>query len=254
MTLPLVSVIVPFRNAAATLPQTLASLSGQTIPDWEALLVDDASADDSAALAAVAARTDARIRLLRHGDRQGAAAARNTAIRASRGRFIAFLDADDLWLPHKLERQIPVLLAGAPLVFSGYERIDIHGRTLSQVIPPARVCYRDLLAGNPIGCLTAIWDTIAFGRCELPLLPLHEDYAFWLNLLRSGAHGQGLPDILARYRVSPASQSGQKLRAARATWSILRAEPGLGLPGATLGFARYASSAIGRRMGRRGPY
>jgi teichuronic acid biosynthesis glycosyltransferase TuaG len=248
MTGPMVSVIIPYRNAAATLAQTLESVIGQTFQDWEALLIDDASSDQSAAIAASYAAGDHRLRLLQHQDQMGAAAARNTGIRASSGRFIAFLDADDLWLPQKLDVQIPDLLAGAPLVFSGYDRINTDGAVLTQVIPPPKVGYRDMLAGNPIGCLTAVWDTIAFGRCEMPILPMHEDYAFWLNLLRSGAHGQGLPDVLARYRVSPQSQSGQKLRAARATWSILRSEPGMDIPRAALGFVRYATTALRRRI------
>lgn len=245
---PAVSVIVPFRDAAATLGATLDSLAAQTCPDWEALLVDDASSDDGPALAAARVAADGRFRLIRADARHGVAGARNLGIRAARGRFIAFLDADDTWLPEKLALQLPVLRAGAPIVFSAYERVDLAGRVLGRVAAAPRVCHGDALAGNPIGCLTAVWDSARFGRAEMPLLPLHEDYAFWLGLLRTGACATGLPQVLARYRVAPGSLSGRKWQAARATWGILRAEPGLSWPQAAAGFARYALRAVARRV------
>jgi teichuronic acid biosynthesis glycosyltransferase TuaG len=245
---PAVSVIVPFRNAAATLGATLDSLAAQTCPDWEALLIDDASSDGGPALAQARAAADGRLRVLATGARAGAAGARNLGIRAARGRFIAFLDADDTWLPDKLALQLPVLRAGAPIVFSAYDRVDAAGRRLGTVAAAARVCHADALAGNPIGCLTAVWDSARLGRAEMPLLPLHEDYAFWLGLLRTGACAVGLPQVLARYRVADGTLSARKWQAARATWGILRAEPGLSLPQAATGFARYALKALARRV------
>lgn len=248
VSVPAVSVIVPFRNAAATLEATLDSLAAQRFGDWEALLIDDASGDDGPARVAVRAAADPRVRLIRSATHLGVPGARNLGIRAARGRWIAFLDADDLWHPDKLALQVPVLQAGAPIVFSSYRRIDAAGRPLGTVQAPARVCWRDALAGNPIGCLTAVWDSAVFGRAEMPALDLHEDYAFWLRLLRGGACATGLPQVLASYRVSPGSHSAGKWRAARATWGILRREAGLGLPWAMLGFAGYAFGALRRRM------
>lgn len=248
MTPPAVSVLVPFRDAAATLGATLDSLVAQSFPGWEALLIDDASQDGGPALAAARAAADPRFRLIRNDRRAGVAGARNIGIRAARGRWIACLDADDIWLPGKLAAQIPPLRAGAPLVFSSYARVDAAGRVLRVVAAPAHVRHADLLSGNPIGCLTAIWDSARFPGAEFPALPLHEDYAFWLRLLRDGACATGLPEVLAHYRVGAGSHSGRKLRAARATWSILRAEPGVGRLRATAGFLRYAAGAVLRRI------
>lgn len=245
---PAVSVIVPFRNAAATLGATLDSLAAQSLPDWEALLIDDASEDAGPALAAARAAADPRFRLIRTGARAGVAGARNLGIRAARGRWLACLDADDLWLPDKLALQLPVLRQGAPLVFSSYARVDAAGRVLRVVEARAHLCHADMLAGNPIGCLTAIWDSQRFAGAEFPALPLHEDYAFWLQLLRTGVCAVGLRPVLARYRVGAGSHSGQKLRAARATWSILRDEPGVGPWRAAAGFARYALKAVRHRL------
>lgn len=245
---PGVSVIVPFYNAAATLEATLDSLVAQTYPDWEALLIDDGSDDAGPALAAARAARDPRFRLILSGGRHGVARARNLGIAAARGRLVALLDADDLWLPGKLAAQVPVLLAGAPLVFSAYARVDEAGRVLRHVPAPACLRHADMLAGNPIGCLTAIWDSAHFGTVVFPLLPMHEDYALWLHLLRGGACAVGLPQVLAHYRVRAGSHSARKWQAARTTWSILCAEPGVGLVRAAAGFARYALTSIARRI------
>ncbi|WP_180325175.1 glycosyltransferase family 2 protein [Cereibacter azotoformans] len=244
---PAVSVIIPFHDALATLDRALDSLVAQSFTNWEAILVDDASRDGGAALAAARAEADPRIRLFHLPDNLGAAQARNHGIRAAQGRWIAFLDADDRWHPEKLARQVPLLQAGAPIVFTAYERVSAVGDSLGIVPARARVGYRDALSGNPIGCLTAVWDSARFGKAELPMLPMHEDYAFWLSLLRQGAEATGLPDVLAFYQVSPKSLSGRKLQAARAAWSILRAEPGMTLPLLVTGFAGYAAQALWRR-------
>lgn len=245
---PAVSVIMPCRNAAATLGAALDSLAAQSRTDWEVLVIDDGSQDDSAALAARRAALDPRIRPLATPGRLGVAGARNLGIAAARGRWIAFLDADDRWRPEKLALQLPVLQAGAPIVFSAYDRVDAAGRRLGTVPARPRVCYRDALGGNPIGCLTGIWDRSVFGQARMPELPMHEDYAFWLALLRSGACATGLPQVLAEYRVAAGSHSGHKRRAALAVWRILRAEPDLGWPQAASGFVRYALGAVARRI------
>ena len=244
---PAVSVIIPFHDAGATLERALDSLAAQSFTDWEAVLVNDASHDDGAALAAARCEADPRIRLLHLPQKLGAAEARNHGIRMARGRWIGFLDADDRWHPDKLARQVPVLQAGAPIVFSAYERVTTAGDSLGIVPARARVSYHDALSGNPIGCLTAVWDSARFGKAELPILPMHEDYAFWLSLLRQGAEAHGLPEVLAFYQVSPTSLSGRKFRAARAVWSILRAEPDMTLPRLLIGFAGYAAQALWRR-------
>lgn len=245
---PSVSVIVPFYNARATLDTALDSLVSQVFSDWEAVLVDDGSDDGSLALATARAASDPRIHVIQTGQRSGVAAARNLGVSSAKGRFIALLDADDIWLPNKLAAQVPVLLSGEQLVFSAYARVNSAGKFLRNVPVPPRVGYADLLKGNPLGCLTVIWDSAHFGTLTFPDLPMHEDYALWLSLLRDGQHAVGVQQVLAHYRVQTASHSARKWQAARATWSILRNEPGLGLGRAVFGFACYAVSAIARRI------
>ena len=243
---PLVSVITPARNAAATLPATLASVAAQTLPDWEMLVADDGSTDGTAEIAAAAAARDPRVRPL-PGPHQGAAAARNRAIRAARGRYIAFLDADDRWRPEKLARQVAFMEREAvPFSFTAYRREDAAGRDLGLVRAPASVDHAALLRGNVIGCLTAVYDSAHFGRVEMPDLPLRQDYALWLQLLRGGGVARGLDEVLADYRVGAGSLSASKLRAARGTWAVLRRE-GLPLPRALWCFGHYAAAGLRRR-------
>ena len=248
--MPLFSVVLPFRDAEATLPEALRSLSAQTDGDWEALLIDDASRDGSVDLARAAAVRDPRLHLIHDPTRttaRGVAASRNLGIAAAQGRYLALLDADDRWLPEKLAHQRRAFEAGADIVFSAYRRIDEAGRPLGTVPARARVAWADALAGNPIGCLTGAWRRDRFPEARMPLRDMHEDYAFWLMLLRSGAVAQGLPEVLAEYRVRPGSVSADKRRAARAVWEILGEEE-LGWPRRSMGFLRYALGALARRV------
>jgi teichuronic acid biosynthesis glycosyltransferase TuaG len=245
---PAVSVITPVWNAAATLLETVASVRAQTRPDWELILVDDGSTDGSRALAESLAVADPRIRLLGWAGNRGAAAARNAGIRAARGRFIAFLDADDLWRPEKLARQIGLMEAeGHPFTFSAYARIDAAGRALGVVTPPARVSYASALKGNPIGCLTAVYDARVLGRLEMPDLRRNQDYGLWLRILKR-VEGRGLAEVLADYRVARGSLSANKLIAARATWRVYRELEGMPRLRAGWYFLNYAVKGLMRRV------
>lgn len=229
MKAPTVSVITPVWDAVTTLEASVASLQAQTRGDWEMILIDDGSRDGGGALAVRLAAKDPRLRVLGWEDNRGAAAARNAGIRAARGRFVSFLDADDLWRPEKLEVQIGYMeRTGAAFTFAACQRIDAAGRPLGIVRAPARVDYATLLKGNVIPCQTAAYDRLHFGSVEMPDLRRRQDYGLWLQLLRAGGEAHGLPEVLADYRVRPGSLSSNKLRAARATWAVYREAEGIG--------------------------
>lgn len=246
---PVFSVIIPVHNAQATLGATLASLQAQTETRWEALLIDDASRDGSLDLARAAAARDPRLQIIHQPQTRprGAAASRNLGIARAQGRYLALLDADDLWWPDKLAAQRAAFEAGADLVFASYRRIDPAGHVLGIVPAPARVTWADALADNPIGALTAAWRRARFPQARMPLRDMHEDYAFWLMLLREGVVAQGLPQVLADYRVQSHSASANKVRAARAVWSILGTQD-LSLPARARCFLHYASRSVSRRI------
>lgn len=242
---PRVSVVMPVWNAAATLGEAVASVQAQSVLDWEMLLVDDGSTDESRALAERLAGADSRIRLLGWAENRGPAAARNAGIRAARGRFIAFLDADDRWRPQKLALQLPVMeTEGEALVFSSYQRIDEAGRPLGQVVAAERITYAAALYGNPIGCLTAIYDTERLGKLEMPLVRRRQDYGLWLEILRQLPAARGLPEVLAEYRVRRGSLSSNKLVGARATWAVYRDLEGMGQARAGYYFLHYAVRGV----------
>ena len=247
---PLVSVVPPVWNAAATLRDTVASVRAQSLGDWELLLVDDASTDGSRDLARALAAADPRLRLIERAANGGAAAARNDAIRAARGRLIAFLDADDRWHPGKLARQAAFMAAeGHAFVHSAYRRVDEGGRPLGVVRPPLRVSREELLRGNVIGCLTAVYDAGRLGKVEMPDVRRRQDYGLWLRLLRAVPHAHALPEVLADYRVSAASLSGGKLGAARATWTLYREVEGLSRPRAGWYLAHNLARGALKRAG-----
>ncbi|MCK9510363.1 MAG: glycosyltransferase [Pigmentiphaga sp.] len=218
-----VSVIMPCFNAAATLDQAVRSVRDQNYGNWELWIVDDASTDESRAIASRHARDDARIRLLSNRHRKGAAGARNTGIQAAEGEFIAFLDADDYWLPAKLGRQVAAMQA-EQAVFSAtsYQRIDARGQPLGRFSIQPRIRYRDLLYSNTIGCLTAMYNQGRIGKVLMPEDYHHEDYLTWLDILRRHGPALGIPEALAVYRRHKHSLSGSKTRAARWQWRIYR--------------------------------
>jgi teichuronic acid biosynthesis glycosyltransferase TuaG len=247
---PAVSVVTPVWNAAATLAETVASVRAQSFADWEMLLVDDGSTDGSARLMARLAAEEPRIRVFAHATNLGAAAARNRAIREARGRWLAFLDADDLWRPEKLALQVGFMRAqGHPLTFTAYRRITADGRPLGTVRPPASVTRAGLLRSNVIGCLTAIYDSEFFGKVEMPPLARRQDYGLWLELLRRTSHAHALPQVLADYRVHPGSLSAGKGGAARDTWRFYREHERLPRLRAGYYFLHYAVRSVAKRLG-----
>lgn len=227
MPAPSVSVLMPVYNAARTLPRAVASLHAQDFADWELILSDDASTDRSWARAQELAGADTRIRAIRAETNGGAARARNAALDAARGRYIAFLDADDAWLPEKLSRQLGAMQSqGAALSYTGYWRVRPDG-TRQEVRVPASVDYAGLLRGNIIGCLTAVYDSAALGKVPMPDIRRRQDYGLWLKILKRIPQAHGLPEPLALYHQSAGSLSSSKLSAQVDTWRLYRQIEGL---------------------------
>lgn len=244
---PRISIVMPVHDAAQFLTTTLSSVVAQTFPDWELLAVDDGSTDDSARLLNCAAAIDPRIRPLSTGINMGAPRARNYAMDAARGRFLAFLDADDLWHPSKLAHQLGVMeTTGIPLSCTAYLRHNIETGQKTVIGVPERVSRRDLLKTNMIGCSTVMMDTEFFGFRHMPLLRHGEDFAFWLELLTATPFAMGLPQVLTTYRQHSHSLSSVKKHAATDVWTLYRHSLNLPLPAAVWYFCHYATRGLAR--------
>jgi glycosyltransferase involved in cell wall biosynthesis len=226
----LVSIISPVYNSERFLQACIESVKGQTFQQWEHILVDDCSTDNSSSIIQKYARQDKRFRYYRLNQNSGPGVARNKAIELATGRFIAFLDSDDTWYPDKLERQIRFMEeSGNPFTYTSYDCINVKGELLDRkVMAPKKVTYKSALYKNPIGCLTVIYDTGFFGKQFMPTVRKRQDYALWLKLLKK-ADAYGLQEVLASYRIGNKSISSNKLSLIKYEWLIYRQEEGLGV-------------------------
>lgn len=222
--MPTVSIIMPAYNSQAFLKDSIESVLQQTFSDFELIIIDDGSTDTTADIANTYAKTDARILFHTQKKNQGVAVARNRAIEMANGRFIAFLDSDDIWLPDKLERQLHFMGSGNySLSYTHYAQIDDSGKqTGAYSKPPGRLSYSDLLKSNQIGCLTAIYDSRKLGKIYMPLLRARQDYGLWLKILRKVDYAYGLNEVLALYRVGYSSVSSSKLKMVEYNWQLFR--------------------------------
>ncbi|MDD9821205.1 MAG: glycosyltransferase family 2 protein [Nitrospira sp.] len=176
----LVSVITPCYNAERFIAATIDSVLAQSVADWEMIVADDGSTDASPAIVASYATRDSRITLVTLNRHSGASHARNTAIQQARGRYLAFLDSDDLWLPDKLAKQL-AFMTDHDLAFSygSYQLIDTEGHSLGTFVTEPSITYASLLKTCSVGCLTAMYDTRKLGKLYLPDIEQRQDYVLW---------------------------------------------------------------------------
>ncbi len=220
---PKISIITPLYNAENFIKQAISSAIAQTYINWEMIIVDDCSQDKSYHIAKEFIITDKRIKLYQNKENIGGAKTRNIAIKKAKGQFIAFLDADDIWFPEKLEKQINFMSTNnIGFCFSNYETINEEDNYLSCVFTPEKVSLKDMYSHNYIGCLTAIYDTSFFGKFYMPDIRKRQDYALWLTMLKKFDYAHSLQEPLASYRIRKESLSKNKLDAVKYYWKVLR--------------------------------
>lgn len=248
-----ISIIVPVYNAEKFIRETIDCVLAQTYPCWELLLVEDKSVDRTREVteAYLAQKRDERIRLICQPCNQGAAKARNRGLAESKGRYVAYLDADDLWRPQKLERELRFLEEKeAAFVFTGYEFADESGAGTGKVVRvPKTLHYRQALSNTTIFTTTVMFDTQRIPKelLEMPAIK-SEDTALWWRVLRNGYVAYGLDENLALYRRAGRSLSSNKLEAIRRIWNLYRKAEGMNVASSAWHFCFWAIRAVWRRM------
>ena len=249
----LISIIVPVYNVEKYIAETIACVTAQTCREWELLLVEDGSGDGTVDIIEhiMESRKDPRIRLIRQPSNMGAARARNRGLQEARGRYIAYLDAADLWVPEKLEKELRFMREKeAAFVFTGYEFADESGRGTGKVVHvPERLTYRQALSNTTIFTTTVMFDTTKIGKelLEMPIIK-SEDTALWFRVLRSGYTAYGLDENLVRYRRAGNTLSSNKLEALRRIWNLYRRAENLSLARSAYHFCFWAVRAVRRRV------
>lgn len=238
---------MPVYNSEEFLEDSVSSVMSQSYKNWELLMINDCSSDSSQEIINRFTQLDSRIHSFSTSERSGSPMIpRNLGISKSKGRYICFLDSDDIWLPEKLQHQLDCFSANpdAPLVYSDYEKIRVDGKRNGRLLKmPKQVNYKKLLAGNVIGCSTAIYDTAKLGKCLFPSCG-HEDYELWLSILRTGGFAYNTGYVDALYRVRKDSVSANKFWTSRWQWTIYRQYEKLSFIDSLYYFCRYAYHAI----------
>lgn len=220
----LVSIITPTYNAEKFVAQTIESVLRQTHQNWELILVDDCSSDTTFDILQVFANQDSRIKIFQLERNSGPGVARNFAIQQAQGNYIAFLDADDLWKPQKLAKQLQFMEEeNLPMTFSFYEQMDEEGNSLhKQITAPLEVSYNQLFYCNWIGNLTGIYSVDFFGKIPISSIKKRQDWILWLTLVQKIKTVKPVPESLAFYRVRKDSVSSSKVKLIQYNYAIYR--------------------------------
>ena len=241
----LVSIITPVYKAERVIGETIRSVLAQSYCHWEMIVVDDCSPDHSEQIIHQLAAEDSRIRYHRLERNSGAAVARNTAISLAKGEYLAFLDSDDLWAPEKLERQLAFMTEHhAAFSFTRIQMIDAEGKIVKADVPiPDKADYKYLLRHTVIATSTVIVNRRQAGDFSMPLRRGGQDYATWLQLLRTTDYAYGLNECLTSYRTGGQSLSSNKFKSIQQVYTIQTEDEHIGRLTAafnTLCFCIYA--------------
>ena len=240
-----ISIIVPMYNAEKFIGKTIESVLAQTYQNWEMLIMNDVSTDNSLAIVSVYAKKDERIKIVNTEKNVGVVKGRNFLIDLASGKYIAFLDADDYWHNEKLEKQIKFMKEkNASISCTEYTRIKENEEKINDVIIKEEISYNDMLKNNYLGCLTVMYDAEKIGKRYFKELEKNEDYVLWLEIVKDVNTIYGLKENLAYYRVLDNSRSSNKVKTAKVRWEIYRKIEKLSLLKSIYYFLHYAIRAV----------
>ncbi len=244
--------MVPVFNGQPFLSEAIESVISQTFQDWELILSDDGSSDDSPHVLDHFARQDNRISVLSSQTNTGPGAARNRGMRVARGRWLAFLDCDDLWLPTKLELTLNFARsAGSVLTYTSYRRILAPDwRNGRDILCPPSITYAEMLKGSVINSSTVLIDRTILPSFSWNEVDKPEDYIAWLGILKGGVVARGLHTPLSVYRMGHNSRSSNKFKAASEVLNVYRRSEGLSICKSAWYFSHYAAQGLAKHLFR----
>ncbi|WP_243242177.1 glycosyltransferase [Clostridium sp. 1001275B_160808_H3] len=246
----LVSIVMPTYNSDNYISESIKSVISQTYENWELIIVDDNSTDNTEEVVKEYLSIHSNIKYIRFEENKGAAEARNEAILLSKGRFLAFLDSDDLWYKNKLEYQLNFMINNnIEFSFSDYELIDNQGESLNKIIRmPKSLSYEEYLRNTIIQTVTVMIDRKYIEQVNMPLIRRRQDFACWLSILKKGIVAISVQETLAKYRRAQNSLSSNKIKAVKGTWYVYREIERLNIVKTIYVFIGYAWNACKKRI------
>ncbi len=240
-----VSIIIPVHNAEKFIGKTIESVLNQTYKNWEMLIFNDKSKDNSLKIIKKYSEKDERIKVVDSKENVGVVAARNKLIEIATGEFIAFLDADDYWKQNKLEKQIKFMRKNNALIScTEYTRVTEDEKEINDIIIKETITYEDMLKNNYLGCLTVIYNANKLGKRYFKERKKNEDYVLWLEIVKETKIIFGLKENLAFYRVLNNSRSSNKIKVAKDRWEVYRKIERLSLLKSIYYFLQYVIRAL----------
>lgn len=222
----MVSIVMPAYNAAGTIRKSIESIKAQTVKEWELIVIDDGSNDDTAAILSELASSDSRICFLQNEKNSGASFTRNRAVSLAKGEWIAFLDSDDQWLPEKLEKQLSLAAKHPDMVicYTASSFIDDNGKQFSYVMEAVeRMTYKMLLRKNLLSCSSVMIRSSVMKNIKMPSDKMHEDYYVWLRVVKECGVAYGINEPLLIYRLCSNSKSSNRIKSAKMLFNAYRA-------------------------------
>lgn len=244
--LPFVSIIMPAYNSSLYIKEAIESVVSQSYANWELVVIDDCSKDETQSIVKEISKRDSRVKLLINEKNMGAAASRNRGLDHVQGDYVALLDSDDYWHPQMLEKMLQrAKETSADIVYCSYEIVDEYGKKLcNDFIVPEKTTFEESIIRNVISCSTALLSRKFAGTYRFPTNMYHEDIALWFTALRDGCTAFGVTEILASYRQRANSRSAGKLTSARRRWVIYRKQLAMPLFQSILAMIRYGYYGI----------
>jgi teichuronic acid biosynthesis glycosyltransferase TuaG len=218
-----VSVIIPTYNSSSTVTRSIESVLNQTHQNFEIIITDDNSNDNTVLIIKKYLKNHDNIKLFCLNVNQGAGYARNFSIKKASGDYIAFLDSDDYWYPNKLEIQIQFMKKRKiHFTYSSYDIIDEEGRMKNKINAKIKIDYNDILRNNYVGCFTAIYDVNYFGKLYMPQLRKRQDWCLWIDIIKKNGTIYGIKDSLGAYSIQKKSLSSNKIKLLKYNWLVYK--------------------------------